>query len=112
MFRFLPVLFALLLGGCSTAELIQRTYEPQKSGVVKFQDGLMAFMGGEKGRTMAEEKMRNFCAPKPFRILRETDKEIVQTKSQTTNNKDGGSSTVSTTGASSGSMTYASFACR
>lgn len=103
--------FILILGGCSTAELIQRNYEPQKTGVVKFEDGLMAYLGGQKGRQMAEEKMRDYCAPKPFRVLRESDREILKTKSETRNNKDG-STTQSSSYSTSGHVTYASFACR
>ena len=62
----LIIAFGLMLSGCTSAHLVQETFQPTKGGVVKYKNGIISGSGSEK---KAEEIMSNYCAPGTYSLI-------------------------------------------
>ena len=66
----------------STAVWKEKTYQPQKSGVIFYDNPPFIVFGGgaeilKNRRTDAESKMKTFCAPKEVQIISEHNREEI-----------------------------------
>ena len=71
MSGFTKLMLIMMLGltGCASADLVRRTYQPTKGGVVRYAKG-------DAGNLKAAgREMHNFCAG-PFTILEESDRAV------------------------------------
>jgi hypothetical protein len=66
------VLVSFSLYGCSTAYWMDKTYEPQKGGIVGYRN---EGWGISKRAEEAKQLMASFCAPQSFRVVSESNKQ-------------------------------------
>jgi len=71
-------LFLLLLPlmiGCSSASLVQKSFSPKKTGIVRYRNSKLM---GDSNREKALKVMADFCSPQGYSVVEERANEEVK----------------------------------
>ena len=99
------ILLGLSLSGC--AEMVTKTYSPQRGGTVRYSTGW--FLAG-KNRAKAMDEMKSYCGQQRAVLLAENNqKEFTGTSQSNSTFTNGGMSTSTTQG--SNNYVYLHFKC-
>ena len=108
MTKLIPTALLLLLtAGCATASLVRKTYQPQKSGTVKYKNTMLEV---SKSKEKATELMNDFCAPQGVSILQERNTSETTGYSANTHKYDNDNSNTQVS-ANQSEFTYIDFRC-